>query len=173
LSTLQPTKSSSLIGFTQNGQPIYQDPNTGLFVLQEQPNIQSNAFGQVYRASIQKSFEKGSFFLVGSQNQTPTAQGLQTRSEISVTNSYKISERWSSGLTASYAIIEVTDQKNSQFNRTSYLISPNISWKWTNEINLGLSYTFRQQEYQGRQPSEGNVVQLQLNYQPQINRQVK
>ncbi|MDD2802101.1 MAG: hypothetical protein PHE96_11665, partial [Methylococcales bacterium] len=134
----------------------------------------SDNFGQVYRASIQKSFEKGSVSLIGSQNQTPTSQGLQTRTEVSLNNAYTINERWTSGLTSSYSTSEITGQQNSRYNRTYYSISPNINWKWTPEINLGLSYTYRQQEFQGStQPSQGNIVQLQFNYQPQINRQVK
>jgi len=157
------------------GPPVYSIPNTGRLTLTPQyKTLESNNFGQVYRASIQKSFEKGSVSLIGSQNQTPTSQGLQTRTEISLNNAYTINERWTSGLTSSYSTNEITGQQNSRYNRTYYSISPNINWKWTPEINLGLSYTYRQQEFQGStQPSQGNIVQLQFNYQPQINRQVK
>ncbi|MDP3904737.1 MAG: hypothetical protein Q8Q40_12275 [Methylococcaceae bacterium] len=163
------------IGFNRQGIPFYFDPNTGLPTSQQRFGVlENNAWGQVYRASIQKSFERSSVSLIGSQNQTPTSQGLQTRTEISLNNAYTINERWTSGLTSSYSTNEITGQQNSRFNRTYYTISPNINWKWTPEINLGLSYTYRQQEFQGStQPSQGNIVQLQFNYQPQINRQVK
>jgi hypothetical protein len=158
-----------------NGRPIFFDNITNTFTTQQRfDSKQNNAFGQVYQASIQKSFERVSLSLLGSQNQTPTSQGLQTRTELSSKNTYTINERWTSGLSASYSTNEVTGQQNSRFNRTYYTISPNINWKWTPEINLGLSYTYRQQEFQGStEPSQGNIVQLQFNYQPQINRQVK
>ena len=141
--------------------------------------MESNNFGQVYQASIQKSFEKGSVSLVGSRNQTPTSQGLQTQTQLTINNAYTINERWTSGLSASYSRYEVTAaQQNSQLNflsRDYFTVSPNINWKWTPEINLALSYTFRHQEFQNSTQSnaQGNSVQLQFSYQPQINHQVK
>jgi hypothetical protein len=67
-------------------------------------------------------------------------------------------------------------QANSQFinDRTYASVSPTINWKWTPEVNIGLSYIFRQQEYKSSsQVSQDNSVQLQFNYQPQTNSQVK
>ncbi len=163
------------VGFTSSGQPVYFDNNVNQFTLQQRyATLKSNNFGQVYRVSIQKSFERGSVSVIGSQNQTPTSQGLQTRSEIELNNSITFDDRWSASLNASYLTSEITGQANSQFNRTYYSISPSINWRWTSEINLGLSYRFKQQEFQSStEPALGNVVQLQFNYQPQINRQVK
>ncbi len=151
------------------------DPKTGR-VMREQryKTIENDSLGYVYRAFIQKTFERGSVSLTGSQNQTPNAQGLQTRTGVSLIGVYAINERWTTGLNGSYSINEITGQQSSRFNRAYYTISPNINWKWTPEINLSLSYTFRQQEFENSsQPSQGNIVQLQFNYQPQINRQVK
>jgi hypothetical protein len=168
---------AQLIPINFFGTVIFQDPVTGVFYPQQRfETVASSktAFGQVYRASIQKSFERGSVSLAGSQNQSPTAIGLQTQIQLSINTAYTINERWNSGLSAGYTKTEMTGQQNSQFDRTFYSISPNINWKWTPEINLGLSYNFRQQEYQGsNQPSLGNTVQLQFSYQPQINHQVK
>jgi len=151
------------------------DPDTGDLLLEQRyKNIENNDFGQVYQASIQKSFERGAVSLIGSRSQTPTSQGLQTQTELAINNAYTINERWTSGLTASYSINEITAISDSPFDRTYYSISPNINWKWTPEINLGLSYSFRQQEYKNSTgPSQGNSVQLQFSYQPQTNYQVK
>ena len=133
-----------------------------------------SGFGKVFRASIQKSFERGSVSLIGSQNQTPTSQGLQTQQQLAINTTYTINERWSTGLSASYSSYEVTGQQNGSSNRTLYSISPNIRWKLSPEINVGLSYSFGQQKFQGgNQPSQGNTVELQFSYQPQINHQVK
>ncbi len=173
----QSTVAQLPIGFTQQGIPVFFDPVTGSPTLQQQfetISTQRSNFGQVYSASIQKSFETASVSLAGSQNQMPTSQGLQTQTQLSINTAYTINERWTSGLSTGYTKSEVTGQQNSQFNRTYYSVSPNINWKWTPEINLGLSYTYRQQEFQGSaQPSLGNTVQLQFSYQPQINHQVK
>jgi len=168
---------AQLIPINFFGTVIFQDPVTGVFYPQqrfETVTSSKTTFGQVYRASIQKSFERGSISLAGSQNQSPTAIGLQTQMSLSINTAYTINERWTSGLSAGYTKTEMTGVTNSPSNRTSYSLSPNINWKWTPEINLGLSYNFRQQEFQGsNQASFGNTVQLQFSYQPQINHQVK
>ena len=133
----------------------------------------NNNFGQVYQASVQKSFERGSVSLVGSRNQTPTSQGLQTSTSISTNNVYKISERWTSGLSANFSNNVITGVNSNLFDRTFFTITPNINWKWTPEINVGFSYNFRYQEYKNQGNAQGNIVQLQISYQPQINNQVK
>jgi hypothetical protein len=144
------------------------------FVPASEVTTQTNGFGQVYRAYIQKSFDRGSVSLVGSQDQTPSSQGLQTQMQIALSTAYTINERWHTGVSASYSTYEITGQQNGSNNRTSYSISPTIDWKWTPEINLLFSYTYHQQEFEGgSQPSVGNVVQFTFLYQPQINHQVK
>jgi len=158
---------------TSGGIPVYIDPATRLLTT-EQPVIKNNRFGLVYKASIQKSFEKGSVSLIGSQNQTPTSQGLQTQTQITVNPTFTINERWTSVLLANYSIYELPAQQNNSLNRTYASISSTISWKWTPEINVGLSYAYRQQEYKNsNQFSVDNAVQLQFTYQPQTNYQVK
>jgi len=155
--------------------PCYFDPNTnGPTPYQRYGLKESNQFGQVFQGSVQKSFERGSVSLVGSRNQTPTSQGLQTSTSISINNAYTINDRWTSGLSASYSNYQITALSTSQYNRDYFTISPNISWRWTPEISLGLSYNYVQQKYQSQnQASQGNIVQLQFNYQPQTNYQVK
>ncbi len=131
--------------------------------------------GQIYQASIQKSFEQGSVSLVGSQNQTPTSQGLQTQTQISINPSYSINERWNTGLSASFAIYEMpTTLPNFSLNRNYTSFSPNINWRWMPEVNVGLSYTYREQIYKNNiYSAQDNGLLLQLTYQPQINNQVK
>ncbi len=167
------------VGFDQQGNPVYIDStiisDTNPFGLTPQQSYQTvttkkNNFGKVFSLAIQKSFERGSVSLSASQNQSPTAVGLQTQQQLSISTSYAIDERWNSGLSASYGKSEITGQSNSGFNRTNYSLSPNINWKYSPEINLGFSYTYRQQEFQSStQASVGNTVQLQFSYQPQIN----
>jgi len=53
-------------------------------------------------------------------------------------------------------------------------ISPNVNWRWTPEVNVGLSYTYREQIYKNNTNSaQDNGLLLQLTYQPQTNNQVK
>jgi hypothetical protein len=160
---------------TRGGITFYIDPATGRLT-PIQPITNTNGMGGVFQASIQKSFEKGSVSLVGSQNQTPTNQGLQTQTQLTINTTYNIYERLTSGLSTSYSIYKMPVQQNTQFtnDRTLASVNPNINWKWTPEINVGLSYSYRQQDYKSsHQASVDNGVQLQLTYQPQTNDQVK
>lgn len=62
----------------------------------------------------------------------------------------------------------------NNLDRTYASVNPNINWKWTPEINVGLTYTYRQQEYKNsNQLRQDNGIQLQITYQPQTNNQVK
>ena len=167
--------TEQLVAYVSGGLNYSQAESTQLrFVPASEITTQRSGFGKVFRASIQKAYERGSVSLTGLQNQTPTSQGLQTQTQLSISNSFSFNDRWTSDLTASYIQYEQTGQQNSTSNRTFYSISPGIHWKWTPEINLGLSYTYRQQDFEGSdQSSQGNTVQLQFSYQPQINHQVK
>jgi hypothetical protein len=164
-----------LFGFLPDGTPIYIDPNTGFLTTQQRfRDLKNNNFGPVFQASIQKTFDQGSVSLMASQNQTPTSRGLQTRTELVLGSTYILSERWTTGISANYSSYEVTGEQSNPFNRTYYSFGANGNWKWTQEFNLGLSYRYRQQEFQNSSgPSVGNLVQLQFSYQPQINRLVK
>ena len=167
--------TEQLVAYVSGGLNYSQAESTQLrFVPASEITTQRSGFGKVFRASIQKAYERGSVSLTGLQNQTPTSQGLQTQTQLSISNSFSLNDRWTSDLTASYIQYEQTGQQNSTSNRTFYSISPGIHWKWTPEINLGLSYTYRQQDFEGSdQSSQGNTVQLQFSYQHQINHQVK
>ncbi len=162
--------------FLQITNNIFYDPNNGSFVTNQHYSTKSTTgIGQIYQASIQKTFETAAISLIGSQNQTPTTQGLQTQTQISINPSYTINERWNTGLSASYAIFKMPAQINGySLDRDYTTISPNINWRWTPEINIGLSYTYREQIYKNNiNSAQDNSLLLQLTYQPQINNQVK
>ncbi|MEI6336164.1 MAG: hypothetical protein WCS87_16515 [Methylococcaceae bacterium] len=159
---------------------LYKDPITGqLFTSQKYSTASTtntNGIGGVFQASVQKSFEKGSVALAISQNQSPTSQGLQTQSQVTLTPTYTINERWSSSLSTNYSLYKMPTAQNASISndRTYASVSPNINWKWTPEVNVGVSYTYRQQEIKSAsQVSIDNGVQLQLTYQPTTNYQVK
>jgi hypothetical protein len=154
------------------GIPVWFDPATNRFSRQERFE-KNSGIGEVFSASIQKSFESGTVLLGISQNQTPTSQGLQTRTNFAFNANYPIDERWTSGFSANYSMADSTGQNNSQFNRDNFSFSPSLNWKWSPEINLGLSYNFRQQEFEGGQPSQGNQVEFVFSYRPQLNNLVK
>lgn len=141
-------------------------------------NQSSSSSGHVFSASLKRKGEWGDFSLNAGQQLNPASSGQQQQTtSFSVQGRYNLSERWSTGIYASYLTSEATstvDNSGNSFNRNYATISPNIQWSWTPEINLQLAYTYREQEYTDRQQTAiANSVQLQFSYQPQINRQVK
>ena len=179
-SELQLTSQPLLTPVILFGLPLYENSVTGQVFTSQQFSTASttntHGIGGVFQASVQKSFEKGSIALVAAQNQTPTSQGLQTQSQLTLTPTYALTERWSSSLAAQYSMYKMPTSQNSLNNldRTTASVSPNISWKWTPEVNVGVSYTYREQEYKNsNQLRQDNGIQLQFTYQPQTNNQVK
>ncbi|MDD5581104.1 MAG: BamA/TamA family outer membrane protein [Methylobacter sp.] len=152
---------------------IFNPPNIQ-FVPSSEVTTKNNSFGQVFQATVSKSFERGSLSINASRSQVPTGIGNQQVSQLSINNSYALSERWNTGINASYSIYDAPALQNSSIKRTYYSIGPNINWKWTEEMSFRLSYTYRQQKFDNSSEArEGNTAQLQFIYQPLINNQVK
>ncbi|MGZ8224246.1 MAG: hypothetical protein ACXW0H_04210 [Methylobacter sp.] len=157
------------------GHFIFNPPDLQ-FVPASEITTKSNSFGEVFQATFKKDFERGSFSINASQSQLPTALGNQLQTQLRVNNSYALSERWNTGIDASYSIYETPSSvsQNGSINRTYYSIRPNIIWKWTEEMSFEFSYTYRQQKLDNvNQAGEGNIAQLKFIYQPLINDQVK
>ncbi len=166
---------------TQFSQTVAFDPQIPIFGLVNssvKSDQTGSTSGHVFSASLTRNCEWGNFALNAGQQLNPASSGTQQQTtSFSALARYNLSERWSTGIDASYLISDSTstiDNNNTSFNRTYVTLSPNIQWRWTPEINMQLSYTHREQEYTDRhQTAIGNSVQLQFSYQPQINRQVK
>ncbi|MBS4052500.1 MAG: hypothetical protein KGZ69_15065 [Methylomonas sp.] len=138
----------------------------------------SKSSGNVFSANFDHKFDWGSLDISAGRQLTPASTGGQRNTtNFSASLKYNLAERWTSGITATYLLSEsatATAGDTTNNNRTYITLSPNIRWRWTPEINLELSYIYRQQEFESlNQTSVGNNLQLQFSYQPQINRQVK
>lgn len=138
----------------------------------------SNSVGHVFSASLTRKHDWGDWSFNASQQLNPASTGnQQTSTSLGIKGRYNFDDRWSAGLNANYLMTDsVSTFNNTNINnsRTYSTLSPNLTWRWTPEVNLDLSYSYRQQEFQSNnQTAIGNSVQLQFSYQPQINRQVK
>lgn len=134
--------------------------------------------GNVFSANLDHKFDWGSLNLNAGRQLTPASTGGQRNTtNFSANLRYNLTERWTTGVTATYLLSESATTNTSSTvsnNRTYITLSPNIRWKWTPEIDLELSYSYRQQQFESlNQTAVGNNLQLQFSYQPQINRQVK
>ncbi|PPD34697.1 MAG: hypothetical protein CTY19_03650 [Methylomonas sp.] len=138
----------------------------------------TKASGHVFSANLNRKTEWGNFSVSAAQQLNPSSSGNQQQTtNFSGNLLYNLNERWSTALTASYLISEDTRTFVNNIidnNRTLSTLTPSLRWRWTPEINLDLSYTYRQQDFSFLNDSAiGNNLQLQFSYQPQINRQVK
>lgn len=146
-----------------------------------QPTVTSRSSktsGNVFSANLDRKFDWGSLDISAGRQLTPASTGGQRNTtNFSASLKYNLAERWTTGVTATYLLSESATTSTTSTvsnNRTYITLSPNIRWKWTPEINLELSYSYRQQQFESlNQTSVGNNLQLQFSYQPQINRQVK
>lgn len=140
-------------------------------------NQSSKTSGNVFSGNFNRKFDWGSIDLNGARQLTPAStNGQRNTTSFSANARYNLTERWTSGVNASYLLSESTGASGNSTNnsRTVITLTPNIQWHWTPEINLSLSYTYRQLEFGSLdQTAFGNNLQLQFSYQPQINRQVK
>ncbi|WP_231890343.1 TonB-dependent receptor domain-containing protein [Methylomonas methanica] len=164
---------------TQSTQFTYFRNTTIPFPLSQQSSLSRNTVGNVFSASLARKSDWGDFSLSAGQQLNPASTGnQQTSTTFSARGRYNLTERLSTGINANYLLSEsistFSNDTSRSNNRTFITLSPNVQWRWTPEINLDLSYSYRQQVYESNnQTITGDSVQLQFSYQPQINRQVK
>jgi long-subunit fatty acid transport protein len=134
----------------------------------------SSTSGRTFSVNLNRSTEWGGFNFNAGQQLNPASTGEQQQSTtISAGTTYNINERWYTSVSANYLKSTAASGGNSN-GRTYATLSPALSWRWTPETKLELSYNYRQQTFDATNESSiGNGVQLQFSYQPQINHQVK
>lgn len=89
---------------------------------------------------------------------------LNEQTRFSLEMGYKITERLSSGFSASYQTMDSVGG-GTQNSRDNITLSPFISWKLTPELSLVGSYRYRFQDSSSRGFStDSNTVMLTLNY---------
>ncbi len=152
--------------------------NTITFLGTSQTDRSYDTSGQVFSANLNRKFEWGSVNLQAGQQITPASTGGQRNTTtFSVGAKYNLDERLTAGIDANYLESEqISAQNNSgaTSTRTYISVTPNIRWRWTPDIHLELSYSYRHQKYDSiNRTSVSNGIQLQFSYQPQLNRQVK
>ena len=144
-------------------------------------NIHSTTSGKIYNASFRRDFESGNLNITYNQQLNPSSTGSQQQTQtFTLASNYDFSDRLKLGFSGSYSeITAIAGYLSSQasyayLNRNMLTLSPNCRWDWTPEVNLQLSYIYYNQHYtQVNQTAIADSIQFQINYQPQINRQVK
>lgn len=106
-----------------------------------------------------------------SRSLVPSAQGqLTEQTIINFDLSYKLSERLSSNLGASYqqtdAVNNSSVSNGTGLNRTNFMFITGLGWKLTRDCNLVASYQFRRQEIKNpdTNTADSNMFMLTLNY---------
>ena len=168
------SKSSNIFNFTCFADGYCPPPT----VLYDYPSTTS---GKIYSASLSRQFEKGEISLSANQQLNPASTGTQQQtSQLSASARYEIDERWSVGISGQYLTAQSISSLSANtgnlgsFNRNYTAVSPNLQWKWDQDMHLEFSYNHIDQHYtQTNLSALSNSVQLQFFYQPQLNRQVK
>lgn len=168
---------------TRYRQAVTYDPEILPFIntLPQVFEQSGGAVGHVFSVNLKHDREWGGFTLNAGQQLNPSSTGSQQQSTtFSTTGHYNIDERWTTGLSASYLLSESVSNfagnNGVKYNRTYSSISPNLRWRWTPQLSLELSYSYRQQDIENgssNPSSMSNNVLLQISFQPKINRQVK
>jgi uncharacterized protein (PEP-CTERM system associated) len=147
-------------------------------ILNSQTNQSFTSSGNVYSGNLNRKFDWGSIDLNAGQQLSPAStNGQRNTTNFSADTRYNLSERWVTALAVNYVNTEQPSNLGGNLNndsRTNVTFTPSLQWRWTPEMNLRLSYSYRQLELGSlNETAESNNVQLQFSYQPQINRQVK
>jgi long-subunit fatty acid transport protein len=147
-------------------------------ILNSQTNQSFTSSGNVYSGNLNRKFDWGSIDLnAGHQLSPASTNGQRNTTNFSADTRYNLSERWVTALAVNYVNTEQPSNLGGNLNndsRTNVTFTPSLQWRWTPEMNLRLSYSYRQLELGSlNETAESNNVQLQFSYQPQINRQVK
>ncbi|WAK01150.1 hypothetical protein [Methylobacter sp. YRD-M1] len=103
-----------------------------------------------------------------SRSLVPSGQGqLTEQTRVSLDFSYRITERLSSGLTASYQETDSVSDINGGLgqSRTNTWVSPNINWELTQDWLLSASYAYRNQDRKNPdRTADSNIFMLTINY---------
>lgn len=168
------TKSSNIFNFTCFADGDCRSPSVIY-------DISSTTNGKIFSASLNRQFEKGEISFSANQQLNPASTGTQQQtSQVSASARYEIDELWSVGISGQYLTAESISATGANFgnlgafNRNYTAVTPNVQWKWDEDMHLEFSYSHIDQHYtQTNLSALSNSVQLQFFYQPQLNRQVK
>ena len=91
--------------------------------------------------------------------------GVNERDQINATFSRQLSETLIARVSSTYQEIRSASGGNSNDIRKNFSVSPSISWNFSSNVNLGLSYKYRhQKDSQVGTDVDSNAIMLTLNY---------
>jgi len=131
----------------------------------------STDIGFIFSGNLTKSFEKGTGTLDLSQQLLPLGTGgLVQQLQANLRLRYNLSERWLAIFRATALrneTVSSSDLQSKRSDRTYFSVAPELRWQWTEEISLGLAYTYRYQKFKSiDEAATGNEIMLRLIYQP-------
>ncbi|PPC90597.1 MAG: hypothetical protein CTY34_07170 [Methylobacter sp.] len=138
--------------------------------------LKTTTDGQIFSANLSRSMEWGNISINLGQQLNPASTGQQQQSTtISASTTYNINERLFSRISGNYLQTESVGNLSNNNSRTFSSLSPSLNWRWSEDINLEFSYTYRQQNFNNasNRDAVGNTLRFQFSYQPKVNKQVK
>ncbi len=146
------------------------DPQTRrIFPRFRQEKLKDTTLGFVFDFTVQKKLERGAAsFRVGQQLVPLGVGGLSQQFSTSLSWSYTLSERWQANLEIVASRNRALGEDSNRLIDRDYIrIMPELRWRCSEEISLGLAYGFYYQKFkQNKDPGVGNEVIVNLVYQP-------
>jgi hypothetical protein len=173
-------RSTSTISLISSFFDACNPPAPGICQNSENP-VSATTNGKIYSLVLTRQFERGNVNISYNQQLSPASTGSQQQvTQYSLGSSFEIDERSRAGINGTYLISSfVTGYAGNTSgitnnNRDVLIISPSYHWRWTEDLEIDLSYTYVSQVIASfNQSASSDSISLQLNYQPQINRMVK
>ncbi|HFD80743.1 MAG TPA: hypothetical protein ENK05_10190 [Gammaproteobacteria bacterium] len=151
-------KERIFVGFDPNDNPLFEPVGE---------TISNSDWGGTFSASLNKKFLRGDTGLTASRNISNSTSGILINvTRVTLKNTYRFSERLSSGLTLQYYHSKSSNAAATNLNRDYYTVNPSLTWRFTRAWRLSASYRYRVQTYdEGGGNATQNVAYLTLHYQ--------
>lgn len=124
--------------------------------------------GFIFSANITKKTERSRITGEASRTLSPSGAGaLLERNEVKIVFEHELSERWEFTIDGKIIDNKSLNEVLGGVDRTFYQVTPQLSWRWTPQIRLGIGYTYRRAKNADQDnAAEANAVFFNLIYLP-------
>ncbi|WP_347987144.1 hypothetical protein [Methylomonas sp. AM2-LC] len=132
-------------------------------------NSSSTSSGWVANIRLNHEDIQSSEYVMLSRSVNPSGLGVLTQqTAFTVGYNYKFSDRWNANINGGYSMIDTLGQAATTgsiyANRTYLTFQPTINWKMQRDIDIGLTFIYRQQDYTYSAVSKALMLTFNYNW---------